>query len=144
MGTISKNFSYSEFEASETATRLGIDNHITTFAVRDAVKNLVVNLLQPIRDIYKQPMPINSGYRCYRLNKAVGGVASSQHCKGEAADIGIGTTKKVYNFAKKVKESRIPFDQMILYPTFVHLSLKLNGQQRKQILYNKTYKGNRL
>ena len=41
MGTISKDFSYREFEASPTAERKGICNVITTAAVRDAVKELV-------------------------------------------------------------------------------------------------------
>ena len=50
MGTISKNFNYHEFEASETAHALRIDNTIRSFEVRDAIKALVDNVLQPLRD----------------------------------------------------------------------------------------------
>lgn len=50
MGTISKNFSFAEFEKSDTAKRLRITNVITTTEVRDAVKALVLNVLQPLRD----------------------------------------------------------------------------------------------
>ena len=63
MGTISKNFSYCEFEASETADRKGICNVINTFEVRDAVKALVETVLQPLRDNWGKPLHINSGYR---------------------------------------------------------------------------------
>jgi hypothetical protein len=78
MGRISKNFSYSEFTKSDTAARKHIQNEITTFEVRDNIKALVDNLLQPLRDAWDAPLFINSGYRCPELNKAVGGVATSQ------------------------------------------------------------------
>lgn len=87
MGTISRNFSYCEFEASDTAKRLGIINAITTVEVREAVRELVLTVLQPLRDDWGEPLHVNSGYRCPALNKAVGGVPTSQHVKGEAADI---------------------------------------------------------
>ena len=85
MGTISKDFSYREFEASPTAERKGICNVITSFDVRDAVKELTERVLQPLRDIVRRPLRINSGYRCPALNRAVGGVPTSQHVKGRAS-----------------------------------------------------------
>ena len=87
MGTISQNFSYREFEKSDTADRLGICNVITTVRVRDSVRALTLNILQPLRDRLQRAVWISSGYRCYELNRAVGGVDTSQHTKGEAADI---------------------------------------------------------
>lgn len=141
MGTISKNFSYREFEESETAKRHGFINAITTYAVQQAVKALVDNVLQPLRDAWGEPLHINSGYRSERLNALVGGVPTSQHVKGEAADV---KCDRPYELASLAERMGLPFDQMILYPTFVHFSHKLQGEQRHQILYNKSYKGQKL
>ena len=138
MGTISKNFSYKEFEESETAARKGIANVINTTEIRDSVKALVLNVLQPLRDAWGKPLHINSGYRCPALNEAVGGVPTSQHRLGEASDVACDNP---YELASLAKELNLPYDQMILYPTFVHFSHKLNGKQRKKILYNYRYKG---
>ena len=141
MGTISKNFSYREFEASDKADEKGICNVITTFEVRDAIKALVDTVLQPLRDAWGKPMHINSGYRCPELNREVGGVPTSQHVKGEAADV---ACDKPVELARLAKALRLPYDQMILYPTFVHFSHRLKGQQRAQILYHKSYKGEKV
>lgn len=141
MGTISKNFSYAEFEASDTARLRGINNTITSFEVRDAIKALVENVLQPLRDAWGGPLfigPRHSGYRCPALNKAVGGVANSQHQYGEAADCGCTDPLALAKLAKRMK---LPFDQMIVYPSFVHFSHKLNGENRGEILYAASYKG---
>lgn len=141
MGTISKNFSYSEFEASPTAKKYGIINVISTFEVRDAVRELTLTVLQPLRDAWGEPLHINSGYRCPRLNAAVGGAATSQHVKGEAADIKAPNPIKLAQLAYDLD---LPYDQMIIYPTFVHFSHKKGGPQRHQLLYNKSYKGRRV
>lgn len=138
MGTISKDFSYREFERSEIAGRKDICNVITSFEVRDAIKELVDTVLQPLRDRWGKPLQINSGYRCPELNKEVGGQPTSQHVKGEAADIACGNPVELARLAVRLK---LPFDQMILYPTFVHLSHRHNGRQRGQILYNRRYTG---
>lgn len=145
MGTISNNFSYREFENSKTADKKGICNVITTFEVRDAVKALVDDVLQPLRNAWGKPMVINSGYRCRELNAITPGSSpTSQHVKGEAADIRTGNESESYSLASLAKQLALPFDQMILYPTFVHFSHRLNGEQRGQILYNYRYKGEKL
>lgn len=141
MGTISKNFSFSEFERSETAERKGIVNVIATARVRDSIQALVVNVLQPLRTALGVEMPVNSGYRCPELNEAVGGVPTSQHLTGEAADI---ATPMPLRMARKAVEMGLPFDQMGIYNTFMHISHKLGGPQRRQIFYSKDYKGERL
>lgn len=141
MGTISKNFSYREFEASETAKARGITNVISSFEIRDAIRALTLNVLQPLRDAWGAPLRINSGYRCPVLNQAVGGAPTSQHVKGEAADIHTGSQTESYRLAKLAKDLGLPYDQMILYPTFVHFSYKLKGPQRRVVLYNSSYKG---
>lgn len=140
MGTLSKNFDWKEFEKSDTATRLHINNAITSWEVRDNIKALVDDVLQPLRDAWGGPLFINSGYRCLELNKAVGGVPTSQHCLGEGADVGCTDP---YALAKLVKKMRLDFDQMGVYASFVHLSYKRDGRNRGQIFYGKNWRGPR-
>ena len=141
MGTITKDFSYREFERSEVADAKHICNVITSFEVRDSILALTENVLQPLRDAWGEPLKVNSGYRCKALNAAVDGVPTSQHVKGEAADIAAGDPVKLARLAVKLG---LPFDQMILYPSFVHFSHKLAGEQRGQICYNWRYKGEKV
>ena len=141
MGTITKDFSYREFERSEVADAKHICNVITSFEVRDSILALTANVLQPLRNAWGKPLKVNSGYRCKALNAAVGGVPTSQHVKGEAADIAAGDPVKLARLAVKLG---LPFDQMILYPTFVHFSHKLNAEQRGQICYNWRYTGEKV
>ena len=138
MAKVSKNFEWSEFEKSDIAKAHHINNAITDWDVRDNIKALVDNLLQPLRDAWGGPLFINSGYRCKELNELVGGVETSQHCKGMAADVGVTDP---YALAKLAKRMGIIFDQMILYPSFVHFSYRADGKNRGQILYNKKWKG---
>lgn len=150
MGTISNNFSWSEFEHTEheaELARMGKRNVISTFEVRDSVLALVRRVLQPLRDKYGKPMKVNSGYRCKELNEIVGGVPTSQHRLGEAADIHTGSQTETYRLARLAKTTPEIFaeiDQLILYDTFLHVSHRRVGPQRNQILYNKSYKGRRV
>ncbi len=144
MGTITRDFSYREFEASATAERKGICNVIASFAVRDAVKELVATVLQPLRDKVGHPLRINSGYRCPELNRAVGGAPTSQHVKGEAADVAAADPYLLAKVVRDTPEIWNEVDQMILYPEFIHLSHRRGGPQRRQLLYNKRYSGERL
>lgn len=137
-GKLSRNFDWKEFTKSDTATRLHIINEVTTWEVRDNIKALVDNILQPLRDAWGQPLFINSGYRCLKLNAAVGGVPTSQHVFGKAADVGCSNP---YELAKLAVRMKLDFDQLIVYPTFVHFSYDKEGRNRGQILYNKRYKG---
>ena len=141
MGTISKNFSYAEFEASPTAKENGIRNVINDFGVRDAIKEFVEKVLQPLRNKWGKALEINSGYRCPALNALVGGAATSQHVKGEAADIKAPNPIKLAQLAYDTPSIWREVDQMIIYPTFVHFSHRKGGPQRQQILYNKSYRG---
>ena len=141
MGDLSKNFSWNEFTKSDTAARLHINNAITSWEVRDNIKALVEDVLQPLRDAWGEPLFINSGYRCLELNKAVGGAATSQHTKGMAADVGVTDPLALAKLAKKM---RLDYDQAILYPSFLHLSYKKEGGNRNEILYSPKYKGPKL
>lgn len=143
MGTdrVSANFRYSEFTKSDTATRLHINNAIRDWDVRDNIKALVEDILQPLRDAWGGPLFINSGYRCPELNKAVGGVATSQHTKGQACDVACTDPVALARLAKRM---RLDYDQAILYPSFLHLSYKKEGGNRNEILYSPKYKGSKL
>ena len=135
---ISKNFRLREFTASEKAKKLGIDNTKVPDFAKNNIKELVYQILQPLRDATGKPIIINSGYRCLKLNSAVGGVPTSQHVYGQAVDIQVkGMTP--YEVAKVVMELYLPFDQMILYNNFIHISI--GTRDRRQLLYNKNYNG---
>ena len=73
---ITKNFTLSELVASDTATRMGIDNSPDEEVVKK-LRLLATSILQPLRDRYGKPITVTSGYRCSKLNKAVGGVSTS-------------------------------------------------------------------
>lgn len=102
-------------------------------SVSENIKALVENVLDPLREKYGKPIVVNSGYRCPRHNMAVGGVTNSQHMKGEAADITAGSPEENKRLAEIIKQNG-KWDQMIVYPTFVHVSWKRFGPNRKQTL----------
>lgn len=98
---LSKNFDWKEFTKSDTAVRRHIQNEVTTFEVRDNIKALVDNILQPLRDSWGGPLFINSGYRCPELNAAVGGVPTSQHCFDDKTEILTTNGWKTYDSISK-------------------------------------------
>lgn len=89
---LTKNFTYEEMISSPTAKRRKIDNTPNEKEL-ECLKALCTNVLQPIRDKLGQPITVTSGFRCKKLNKIVGGVKTSQHLLGQAADITLGNTK---------------------------------------------------
>ncbi len=101
---------------------------------RIALKQLAVNVLQPLRDAYGKPITVNSGYRSPLVNKSVGGVPTSQHVKGEAADI-TGGSKEENKILFEIIRDTLDFDQLIDEKnyTWIHISYKTKGN-RKQIL----------
>lgn len=130
---LSDNFTLEEFTRSDTASRLGIINEPGEKELA-ALRVLVSRTIQPLRDKLGVPIHVNSGYRCPELNKAVGGVPTSQHQKGEAADLSIDG--KAADILEALENSNIPFDQAILYrkQNFLHVSLKLDGVQRSNVI----------
>lgn len=136
---LTENFTLEELIKSSTAERLKIDNTPDETQLRK-LKELCENVLQPIRNMTKKPIYINSGFRSIELNKAVGGVPSSQHRLGEAADI----TTKSYQGNKELfiqlvemsKKKEIEFDQLIDEHNYnwLHISYRKNAN-RNQILH---------
>ncbi len=107
-----KHFTIKELTASATAQRLDIDNTPTAEAVAN-LQQLVANVLDPLRETYGRPIYVNSGYRCPALNRAVGGVPSSQHLTGEAADITAGNNRENRRLLGLIKKMKLPVDQVI-------------------------------
>lgn len=107
-----KYFTIAELTRSDTARRLGIDNTPPASAVK-ALTVLVDEVLDPLREAWGGPIRVNSGYRCRELNKAVGGTPSSQHQRGEAADITVGSRSANRRLLALIKRLDLPVDQCI-------------------------------
>ena len=137
---ISKNFTLEEFTASATAKANGITNIPSTQQVANLCA-LVHYVLQPLRDAMGQEIKIGSGYRCPKLNKAVGGVSNSQHLTGEASDLCIdGDIQKGKQWFEWIK-THCDFDQLIWEHNakgsyWVHVSYRADGKNRKQVIEN--------
>ena len=145
MVTLSKNFTLQEYIKSQTAVRQGIDNTPSEEHLESA-KKLFEMVVQPVRDHFGVTV-INSGYRGPALNAAVGGSATSQHCRGEAVDIECPGTPN-YDVALWI-EQNLDFDQLLLEfytpgipdSGWVHVSYKADGSNRKSILTAKRVDG---
>lgn len=142
MEKITKNFTYDELIYSATASRLGIDNSPSKDEKEKLVK-LAKEILQPIRDKWDGPIVVTSGYRSEALNKAVGGVKTSQHRLGEAADIKVGSkaqNKALFNLIQKmINIGDIKVSQLIdeFGYSWIHVSLPREGKPNNQILHIK-------
>lgn len=140
---VTMHFTIEEMYASDTARRLGIDNKPTTQKMINLVY-LCAYVLEPLRVAMGEPINIGSGYRCEKLNKAVGGVYNSQHLKGQAADLCIdGDLKKGRRWFNYIKD-HLPFDQLIWEHNqktgsyWVHVSYVFPdfGKNRRQVINN--------
>lgn len=98
---LTKNFTLEELTASSIASKRGIANNPDEKAKAN-LKKLAETILQPVREKWGKPITVTSGYRCPALNKAVGGVATSQHLTGEAADIICTDNKGLYRLMKEM------------------------------------------
>lgn len=129
-----KYFTIKELTHSVTAEFYGIDNTPSDEAVA-SLTYLVDNLLDPIREKWGSPINVTSGYRCAKLNKKVGGSATSQHMKGEAVDISTGDKYLNSQLFDIIRNSELEYDQLIDEKNYswIHVSLKRSGN-RNQIL----------
>ena len=133
---VSKNFYLDEFTYSPTAIAGKIDN-TPSFQQVENLRNVILKILQPVRDHFKRAVKIHSGFRSPKLNKAIGGATNSQHLNGEAVEFEIeGISNKLVG---EWVADNLPFDQVILEfynpmegvnSGWIHVSLKRSGINR--------------
>lgn len=138
---LSKNFTLEEMTDSQTAVRLGYDEQFSPpDNVKENLVSLCENVLEKISDKLEEKFGhhvafyVSSGWRCDRLNVAVGGSKTSDHPKGKAVDgkVKVMTVEELYVF---IKESGIVFDQLIQeFGRWIHVSYDPFGQNRQQCL----------
>lgn len=136
---LSQHFSQTEAEKSQTALGLGIHNSIPE-PLMPSVRNVAEQILEPVRTRFGTPFSPSSWYRSASLCKAIGSSAKSQHTRGEAVDFSVpGHT--TFEVAQWIMQN-LMFDQLILEhyiegeprSGWVHCSLKLTGENRRQVL----------
>lgn len=135
---LSEHFNLKEFEFSNKANELKICNKAPDEVIVN-LKSMCVNLLEVLRKEIDCPIKISSGYRCYDLNKAVGGTKNSKHIYGQAVDIYVDKYPAIdlYNYIKENKK-RFDYDQLIYEKSgikkWVHISYVNKEINKKQDL----------
>lgn len=137
---LTPHFKLSEFTRSATATARKIDNSPSEQVISN-LKLLCEQVLEPLRVHFNYPIIIGSGYRSPALNKAVGGVKSSQHMTGEAADIHLPNNETGRKWFLWMMDN-MKFDQLIMEkstPTstryWIHVSFSRH-RCRQQVIQN--------
>ena len=134
---LTEHFTLSEFVRSETADRNHIDNTPTPEVIEN-LRALCRNVLEPARLTFGSPIYITSGYRCEALNKAVCGKPTSQHLRGEAADLQVRGMENLRKLYRMIKDHGV-FDQLLYESNgatkWIHVSYKKSGN-RLQAIYN--------
>lgn len=128
---LSPHFDLSEFTRSDTARVMKIDN-VPNLQEIENLTNLCIHVLEPARQKTNAQIYVTSGFRSPALNNAVGGVPSSQHCKGLAADLRIYTQFYTDNLVSALKET--DFDQLIFEKSgagkWIHISWSPNPRHQ--------------
>ena len=129
---LGKYFTLSEM----TVTNTGLVNSPSKIEI-NKLKMLVENILDPLRELYGKPITVNSGYRSPLVNKKVGGVATSEHVKGQAADITGGSKEENMKLFNLIKDN-FNFRQLIDEYDYkwVHVSFD-STDNKKQIIHKK-------
>ena len=130
-----KYFTIAEMAKSETADCRGIDNRIPKDLLPN-VENLIDKVLDPLRAWYGRPVYVNSGYRCPELNRAVGGVGTSYHLTGCAADIDVYSRTENQKLFDYIRE-RLPYTEVGLEGggRWVHVALVPGREEERQVFY---------
>lgn len=132
---ISKHYTLEQLEHSDTAAVKKMNNRMPLDFYDNARR--LGRVLDSIAERFGA-FGLNSGYRCAELNKAVGGVASSAHTTGCAADLSIPNKKTQFEVMAFMKNSPEDFDQAIVYPErgFIHIGVATDAPTggRRQLL----------
>ena len=144
---ISEHVSFKEGIKSHTATRLNIDNAPSDLDLVN-MKIIAEKVFEPLREFVGGPIAINSFYRSPKLNSAIGGSTSSQHCSGRALDIddkyGYKTNAEMFKYI----QCNLDYDQMIWEfgdvnnPDWVHVSYVSEDVNRRRCLIAYKENGN--
>lgn len=138
---LSAHFVLNEMIRSQTAARKGINN-TPPDEVIPKLRDICVQILEPVRRHFGAPIRPNSGYRSPELNNAVGGSARSQHPLGEAVDFEIAGVSN-YDLAAWIKDNLV-FDQLILecytpgvlHSGWVHVSYRAGNNRNRVMTYS--------
>ena len=131
------HFELHEFISSRKAREHGLDNTPPAEAVEN-LRALCVHTLEPLREALGLPIIITSGYRCKALNHLlVNHSTKSQHMNGEAADFMVqGDNRRellIKAFRQMILDDNISFDQLIIYPGFIHVSYTSRRKNRQKL-----------
>ena len=127
-------FTIKELCDSDKAVELRIKNEPKLQEV-ERMRELIDNVLDPLREAYGKPIKVNSGFRTKELNDVLPGASkTSQHMRGEAADITVFTkegNKWLFDYIK----NNLPFDQLIneYDYSWVHVSYTTERTNRQKI-----------
>lgn len=134
---LSPHFCLKEFTESTTARKHGIVNEPSPGAVEN-LRALCQHTLEPLRNALGLPIIVTSGFRAKLLNDLLAHSSStSQHMQGRAADFYVGKGSReelVRAFHQILVDPNISFDQLILYPHFIHVSYVSPEANRHNIL----------
>ena len=139
---LSPHFCLDEFTKSSTAMKHGIKNTPPQEAV-DNLKALCLGCLEPLREALELPVVITSGYRTKALNSMLAHSSErSQHMLGQAADFYVapgqsGLSRRellIKAFRLIILDESIDYDQLILYPSFIHVSYVSRERNRRTVL----------
>ena len=137
---LSKNFTLSELTYSSTANANKVNNTPDRWELEN-LKKLCNEVLQPIRDKWDDSKFINSGFRNPIVNILVKGSTSSQHLKGEAADITVGSksrNKKLFDMIlQMIENEEITVGQIIDEKEYSWIHISLPYKRVNQILHLK-------
>lgn len=129
---LTPHFTKEEFEQSETAIRMGVDNTVPESLMPNLQR--LAALLEKVRTLVG-PILITSGYRCQQVNLATGGALNSAHMQARAADIHVsGIAHR--DLARYISGSAIKFDKLILeFDAWCHIQVETDGEApRNQVL----------
>jgi hypothetical protein len=129
---LSEHFTLEEMIFSQTAVRHGITN-LPGPAEIENLRALCAGVLEPLRLLARRPLHITSGYRSPELNRRIGGAVTSQHCRGEAADL-VAPGLTVEQLIELVARARLPVDQAIHEGTWLHVSHTARRPNRGEFL----------
>ena len=142
---LTPHFALREFTESATAMKHGIDNRPTPEVVEN-LRRLCTHTLEPLREKLGLPIIITSGFRTKELNDIIVHASrKSQHMEGRAADfyvaqgpvqgsrVQVSRELLIQAFRLIITEPEIDFDQLIIYPTFIHVSYVSKEKNRHRL-----------